>query len=160
MTKETEKPAQDRQDSARPRIEHVNLIVTAIDPTAHFLKAAFPHWDIRGEGGGAWAGVPRRWVHMGDDDNYITLNEFLLPEAARGRHRDLQSAEPGLAHIGFEVTDLGAVVERLKKAGYEPHHLGEDHPHRRNLYYVNEEGLEFEFVEYSSSVPTEKNLYQ
>ena len=73
MTKETEKPAQDRQDSARPRIEHVNLIVTAIDPTVHFLKAAFPHWDIRGEGGGAWAGVPRRWVHMGDDDNYITL---------------------------------------------------------------------------------------
>ena len=154
MTKEQEKPAQP------PRIEHVNLVVTAIDPTVAFLKTAFPHWDIRGEGGGDWAGVPRRWAHLGDDANYITLNEFLLPAAARGRHRDLQSAEPGLAHIGFEVSDLGAVVERLRAAGYEPHHLGEDHPHRRNLYYVNEEGLEFEFVEYFSDVPAEKNLYQ
>ncbi len=150
MTKELEKP----------RIEHVNLVVTAIDPTVKFLKSAFPHWDVRGEGGGEWAGIPRRWVHVGDDGNYITLNEFLLPEAARGRHRELQSSEPGLAHIGFEVTDLAAVVDRLKEAGYEPDHLGETHPHRRNLYYGDAEGLEFEFVEYSSDIPAEKNLYQ
>jgi len=153
MTKETEKPAQ-------PRIEHVNLVVTAIDPTAKFLAAAFPNWRIRGEGGGEWAGVPRRWAHIGDDDNYLTLNEFLLPEAARGRHRDLQSTEPGLAHVGFQVADLDTVVSRLKDAGYEPHHFGEAHPHRRNFYYIDTEGLEFEFVEYSSDVPAEKNLYQ
>lgn len=143
-----------------PRLEHVNLVVTEIDPTAKFLIAAFPNWRVRGEGGGEWAGAPRRWAHIGDDDNYITLNEFKIPAAARGRHRDLQSAEPGLAHLGFEVSDLDAVVERLSDAGYEPHHLGETHPHRRNLYYVNEEGLEFEFVEYSSATPSEKNLYQ
>lgn len=146
--------------SAAPRLEHVNLVVTEIDPTAKFLMAAFPNWRVRGEGGGEWAGAPRRWAHIGDDDNYITLNEFKIPAAARGRHRDLQSAEPGLAHLGFEVSDLEAVVGRLSAAGYEPHHLGETHPHRRNLYYVNEEGLEFEFVEYSSAIPAEKNLYQ
>ncbi len=149
----------EQQDPA-PRIEHVNLVVTAIEPTARFLTAAFPHWRIRGEGGGEWAGVPRRWAHIGDDDNYLTLNEFKLQAAARGRQRDLQSAAPGLAHIGFEVADLDAVVSRLTDAGYEPHHMGEVHPHRRNLYYINEEGLEFEFVEYRSAVPTEKNLYQ
>lgn len=148
------------KDQEKPRIEHVNLVVTAIYPTVNFLRAAFPHWDIRGEGGGEWAGIPRRWAHIGDDANYLTLNEFHLPEAARGRHRDLQSSEPGLAHIGFEIADLDAVVERLRAAGYEPDHLGEDHPHRRNLYYVNEEGLEFEFVEYFSDKPEEKNLYQ
>ncbi|PQA87229.1 VOC family protein [Hyphococcus luteus] len=143
-----------------PRIEHVNLFVTELDLTARFLMSAFPHWRVRGEGGGDWYGAPRRWAHIGDDDNYLTLNEFNLPKAMRGRHRDLQSAEPGLAHIGFEVTNLDTVVERLADAGYEPAKLGEDHPHRRNLYYINEEGLEFEFVEYSSAVPSEKNLYQ
>lgn len=149
---------QDRNNP--PRIEHVNLIVAAIEPTAAFLTAAFPHWRIRGEGGGEWAGVPRRWAHVGDDDHYLTLNEFHIPKAARGRQRDLQSAEPGLAHIGFEVSDLNAVVSRLTDAGYEPHHMGEVHPHRRNLYYINDEGLEFEFVEYRSAIPEEKNLYQ
>lgn len=149
----TEKPAVQR-------LEHVNLIVTDVTGTAKFLLAAFPDWRVRGQGGGEWAGVPRRWAHVGDDANYITLNEFKIPEAARGKQRDLQGATPGLAHIGFEVADLGAVVGRLKEAGYEPHHPGEEHPYRRNLYYINEEGLEFEFVEYFSDKPEEKNLYQ
>ena len=148
------------EEIAAPRLEHVNLVVTAIDPSAEFLMAAFPNWRVRGEGGGEWAGIARRWTHVGDDANYVTLNEFKLPKAARGRHRDLQSSEPGLAHLGFEVSDLDAVVKRLKAAGHEPHHLGEDHPHRRNLYYVTEEGIEFEFVEYFSANPAEKNLYQ
>ncbi len=147
------------EQGAAPRIEHVNLVVTEIDATARFLMTAFPSWRIRGEGGGEWSGVPRRWTHIGDDANYLTLNEFKIPKAARGRHRDLAGAEPGLAHIGFEVADLDAVVARLEAAGYEPAKLGEDHPHRRNLYYINEEGLEFEFVEYSSAIPAEKNLY-
>ena len=149
-----------KEKEKAPRIEHVNLVVTEIDPTARFLMAAFPHWRVRGEGGGEWAGVPRRWAHVGDDNNYVTLNEFKLPKAARGRHRDLQSSEPGLAHIAFEIADLDAVVGRLRAAGYEPDHEGEIHPHRRNLYYVDAEGLEFEFVEYFSDVPAEKNLYQ
>ncbi len=153
-----EDPAAQPQNT--PRIEHVNLVVAEIDPTARFLMAAFPHWAVRGEGGGEWYGVPRRWAHIGDADNYLTLNEFKIPKAARGRHRDLEGSEPGLAHIGFEVSDLDSLVERLAGAGYDPAKLGEDHPHRRNLYYVNEEGLEFEFVEYSSAVPSEKNLYQ
>ena len=151
-------PAQ--TNPAPPRLEHVNLVVKDIDANAQFLMAAFPNWRLRGEGGGEWAGVPRRWAHIGDDANYVTLNEFKLPKAARGRHRDLQSSEPGLAHLGFEVSDLDAVVRRLKAAGHEPHHQGETHPHRRNLYYVTGEGLEFEFVEYFSAIPAEKNLYQ
>lgn len=155
--------AEERKTTEKPaaqRLEHMNLVVTDVDGTAKFLLAAFPDWRIRGEGGGAWAGVPRRWAHVGDDANYITLNEFKVPRAERGAQRELQGHSPGLAHIGFEVADLNSVVERLKTAGYEPHHPGEDHPHRRNLYYINDEGLEFEFVEYFSDKPEEKNLYQ
>ncbi len=136
------------------RLEHVNLVVTDIDPTLSFLQAAFPAWRVRGEGRDEWKGMPRRWLHVGDDDFYVTLNDF-----GRGKQRDLASAEPGLAHIGFEVASLDDVAARLKEAGYAPHHLGAQHPYRKNLYYIDGEGLEFEFVEYLSDDPEKKNSY-
>lgn len=136
------------------RLEHANLVVTDIEPTLSFLAAAFPQWRVRGQGRDSWEGMPRRWLHFGDDDTYVTLNDF-----GRGRQRDLKSAEPGLAHLGFVVASADDVVARLKAAGYEPTHWGPDHPHRRNVYYIDGEGLEFEFVEYFSDKPEEKNLY-
>ena len=144
-----------------PKIEHVNLFVTTIEPTLDFLQTAFPEWRVRGEGGGEWAGAPRRWLHIGDDDFYLTLNDFTPGVGARaGRQRERDSTGLGLAHIGFEVASLDAVAARLQKAGYAPHHQGESHPHRRNLYFLDNEGLEFEFVEYLSDVPAERNLYR
>ena len=142
------------------RLEHVNIVVTAIDPTLTFLRTAFPQWRLRGEGRSPWAGMARRWVHVGDDDVYLTLNEFLVEGGRKGARRYGAGANPGLAHIGFEVASLDAVIDRLKAAGYAAHHFGERHPHRRNIYYRDGEGLEFEFVEYLSDVPAEKNLYQ
>lgn len=143
----------------KARLEHANLMVTGIDETANFLLAAFPHWSIRGEGGGEWYGVPRRWAHIGDDYNYITLNEFFGPKASHKPQRDLAGTDPGLAHLAFEVDDLDAIVSRLNKIGYESHNLGEDHPHRRNNYFKTKEGIEFEFVQYFSDKPEERNLY-
>lgn len=137
-----------------PRIEHANLVVSDIAPTLDFLKAAFPEWRVRGEGGGDWYGKPRRWLHFGDDDFYVTLNDN-----GEGAQRDPAGHAPGLAHIGFEVSSLDAVAARLKKAGYEPHHRGPDHPYRKNAYFFDGAGLEFEFVEYLSAVPSQKNLY-
>lgn len=137
-----------------PRLEHANLVVTAIEPTLSFLSAAFPEWRVRGEGRDAWRGMKRRWLHFGDDDFYVTLNDY-----GRGRQRDLDSADPGLAHLGFAVASVDETVARLKKAGHAPTHWGPDHPHRRNVYYIDGEGLEFEFVEYLSDKPEEKNLY-
>ena len=136
------------------RIEHLNLVVTDIDPTLTFLRAAFPHWRVRGEGRDEWHGHPRRWLHLGDDDNYVTLNDF-----GRGSQRDLKSAAPGLAHIGVEVSSVDAVIARLEAAGYEITNPGVKHPHRRNVYFIDGEGLEFEFVEYKSDLPEEKNSY-
>ncbi|HPE30143.1 MAG TPA: VOC family protein [Parvularculaceae bacterium] len=149
---ETAKPAAPRP--ASPRLEHANLVVTAIEPTLDFLQTAFPSWRLRGEGRDQWAGMPRRWVHFGDDDTYITLNDF-----GRGYQRDLQSSQPGLAHLGFVVPSLDAVLKRLNDAGHEVTHWGPEHPHRRNAYFIDTEGLEFEFVEYFSDKPEEKNLY-
>ncbi len=142
-----------------PKLEHTNLIVTDIDPTVAFLTAAFPSWHIRGEGNQPYAGMARRWVHLGDDDFYLALTAFDIDPKDKGHQRDLSSPTPGLAHIGFEVSSLDDVVARLKEAGFEPDHLGADHPHRKNIYYIDGEGLEFEFVEYLSSDPEKRNSY-
>lgn len=137
-----------------PKIEHANLVVTSIEPTLKFLQAAFPEWQVRGEGAGDWNGKPRRWLHVGDDEFYITLNDN-----GEGAQRDLDGHAPGLAHIGFEVSSLDEVIDRLTGAGYEIDLVGAPHPYRRNVYYIDPEGLEFEFVEYLSDNPEEKNRY-
>ncbi len=136
------------------KLEHANLVVTDIEPTLTFLKAAFPAWRVRGGGDGHWYGTPRRWLHFGSDDSYITLNA-----PGDGEQRNLKGNTPGLAHLGFEVASVERMIDRLREAGYEPSHLGETHPHRRNVYYIDPEGLEFEFIEYMSDMPAEKNLY-
>ncbi len=137
-----------------PKLEHINLVVAEIDPTLTLLGAAFPEWRLRGEGRDEWYGMPRRWVHFGDDDTYVTLNDF-----GKGAQRDLKGAAPGLAHIGFEVASVDLIIARLKTAGFEPSHSGTPHPHRRNVYYIDGAGLEFEFTEYLSDAPEERNLY-
>ncbi len=141
------------------RIEHLNLVVSDIDKTLSFLSAAFPHWRNRGGGEDTWQDAPRRWMHFGDDETYLTLNHFLPLGEDRGAQRDLQGTSPGLAHVGFEVASIDGVVARLRDAGFEPRVWGPDHPHRRNVYFYDPEGLEFEFVEYFSDAPAERNSY-
>lgn len=137
-----------------PKLEHANLVLTEIEPTLKFLQTAFPEWRVRGQGKSEWYGKPRRWLHFGDDDTYVTLNDH-----GEGAQRDLAGYQPGLAHLGFVVASLDDVVGRLARAGYRPHHFGEDHPHRKNTYFIDGEGLEFEFVEYLSDAPEERNSY-
>ena len=37
-------------------------------------------------------------------------------------------------------------------------HPGPDEPHRRNVYFVDPDGMDVEFVEYLSDLPAERNL--
>jgi hypothetical protein len=46
---------------------------------------------------------------------------------------------------------------RLAKAGFEVHKEGATHPHRANLYFLDPNGFEVEFVEYASDLPAERN---
>ena len=137
------------------RIEHVNLVVADIEPTLKFLRAAFPDWRLRGEGTGQWHGKPRRWVHFGSDDMYITLNDD-----GEGPNRDLTGHAPGLAHIGIETVDADSLIKRLREAGFEPSSTTDpDGAFRRRIYYIEPAGYEFEFVEYSSDIAAERNEY-
>ena len=136
------------------RLEHANLVVTEIEPTLHFLLTAFPHWRVRGRGEGTWASTARRWVHVGDDDYYICLND-----GAHGEIRNLKGISPGLAHLGFVIDDLSALIERLTHSGFELDIVGRDHPYRSTVYYCDPAGFQFEFIQYCSNTAAEKNQY-
>jgi len=136
------------------KLEHVNLVVSDIDQTVDFIQTAFPDWIIRGRGESEWYGNKRHWLHIGNDDYYITLNDN-----AAGANRNLKSQAAGLAHIGFAVDDLAGISARLQNKGYPIATIGADHPYRKTLYFIDPAGFEFEFIQYLSDIPEQKNLY-
>lgn len=136
------------------RLEHVNLIVKSIEPTLAFVRTALPTWHVRGAGSMQWKGGRRNWVHVGTDDFYLTLND-----GGEGSIRENFSNAPGLAHIGIVVNDVDATVARLHRSGYREHALGADHPFRKTIYFIDPAGIQFEFMQYFSELPAERNLY-
>ena len=136
------------------RFEHANLVVSDIEATLDFILTAFPHWSVRGQGTMEWHGKPRRWLHVGDDDYYVTLNDD-----GEGDNRDLTGHQPGLAHLGFVVDDLDGIVGRLEAKGHRIDIEGPEHPFRKNIYFLDPAGFQFEFVQYLSDVADERNRY-
>ena len=134
-------------------LEHVNLVVTNIEKSLNFYRAAFPHWRIRDQGNGDWYGKPRTWVHFGDDYHYLAISDH-----GEGENRDLSGYQVGFAHFGFEINDLDAVISRLAEAGFAIDQDGADEPFRRNIYFIDPDGFEVEFVQYLSDLPEERNL--
>jgi len=134
------------------RLEHINLVGKNIENSLAFYQAAFPHWKIRAEGDGEWYGKPRRWVHFGDDYQYIAINDF-----GEGENRDLTGHSMGLAHIAFAVNDLDAVIKRLIKAGFPIDKEGAEAEFRKNVYFIDADGFEVEFIQYLSDLPEERN---
>ncbi len=134
------------------RLEHVNLVGKNIEKSLAFYQAAFPHWKVRAEGEGEWYGKPRRWVHFGDDYQYLAFSDF-----GEGENRDLTGHSMGLAHLAFAVNDLAGVVKRLNHAGFPIYKPGADAEFRKNIYFLDADGFEVEFTEYLSDLPHERN---
>ena len=135
-------------------LEHLNLVVSDIPKTLAFYQAAFPHWSIRGGGKGEWYGVQRNWVHFGDDYQYLTFNDDGV-----GENRDLTGHQVGLAHFAFVTSDITAVINRLADSGFQVDKEGAEDEYRKNVYFIDPNGYEVEFVEYLSDVPEERNRY-
>ncbi len=134
------------------QLEHINLVVSDIDSMLHFYGAAFPHWQVRSQGDGDWYGKPRHWLHFGDDYNYLALSDN-----GEGDNRDLTGHQVGLAHFAFVTHDLNAMIKRLTEAGYPVHKPGMDNRYRKNIYFLDPQGFEVEFVQYLSDIPAERN---
>lgn len=137
------------------RLEHLNLVVRDIPETLRFFQAAFPHWRVRGGEASTWHGIERNWVHFGDDYNYLTFND-----QGQGENRDLTSNNMGLSHFAFVTSNLASLVARLKAAGFEPDKIGAENDYRKNVYYIDPNGYEVEFVEYLTDIPAQRNQYE
>jgi len=135
-------------------LEHLNLVVNDIPQTLSFYQAAFPHWTIRGGGQNDWYGKPRSWVHFGDDYQYLAFNDNGV-----GENRDLKGHQVGLAHFAYVTDDIKGVIARLQEAGFEITTDGAEDIYRKNVYFIDPNGYEVEFVEYVSDIPSERNRY-
>ena len=130
-------------------LEHVNVTVDDLDETVRFLTTALPDFRVRHrhEDNG------RVWMHVGNDTSYFALNGSLNPTESRRQE---------LNHVGFVVDDVEAVRQRLRDAGYPSGYQdGEiiDHPFRRRVYFLDRDGNEYEFVQYLSDQPEQRNTY-
>tara|TARA_B110000467_G_C18190433_1_gene405776 strand:+ start:416 stop:832 length:417 start_codon:yes stop_codon:yes gene_type:complete len=135
-------------------LEHINLVVSDIEKSLKFYQAAFPHWSVRGGDKGEWHGKPRNWVHFGDDYQYIALNDNGVNE-----NRDLTGHQVGLAHFAYVTSDLKGMVHRLAQAGFTIHKDGAEDEYRENVYYLDPDGFEVEFVQYHHDLPQFRNRY-
>lgn len=135
-------------------LEHINLVVKDIDKSLTFYRAAFPHWHVRGGGKDEWSGKPRNWLHFGDDYQYIAFANNGV-----GENRDLTGHQVGLAHFAYVTTDLKGTIERITAAGFAIHKPGAPDKYRENIYFLDADGYEVEFVQYHSDLPKLRNSY-
>ena len=135
------------------RLEHANLCVRNLEGMIRFLQTAFPEFRVRGEGTGANG---TRWVHVGTDETYIALSQSRIESTEQWAP---YQGRPGVNHLAYEVDDVEALRNRMKSAGYRDSTPPNSHPHRKRLYFYDPEGNDWEFVQYLSSDPDERNDY-
>lgn len=135
------------------RLEHANIAVRDVEEMIHFLQLAFPDFEIRGEGKNL---LRRRWVHVGNSETYIAINEATKDHEPK---RALYSGISGMNHLGYEVGDVEALRQRMLGAGYQESTVPNAHPERKRIYFYDREGNDWEFVEYKSTDPALRNDY-
>lgn len=135
------------------RLEHANMVVRDIDAAVNFLSAAFPEFRVRREG----LNDGTRWMHFGTDDTYIALAEATEEPVERWVPYD---GKPGINHLGFEVDDVGTLQQRLADAGFKDSTYPNNHPYRKRVYFHDDDGNDWEFVQYYSDDPKERNDYE
>ncbi|MCJ7591429.1 MAG: VOC family protein [Woeseiaceae bacterium] len=134
------------------RMEHANLHVRHFDDAVRFLQTAFPEFRVRSES--VRDGL--RWMHIGTDDTYIALNEASQTSADTRLPYD---GQPGFNHLGYEVDDVDALQLRLAAAGFRDSTYPNKHAHRKRVYFNDADGNDWEFVQYFSDKPEERNDY-
>ncbi|MGQ0830044.1 MAG: VOC family protein [Microthrixaceae bacterium] len=136
------------------RLDHANLVVRDLDAAIRFLQTAFPDFSVRG---GGTSPIGTRWVHIGTDETYLALSQATQPP---GEAWVPYAGRPGLNHLGFEVDDTDGVRERLRAAGYQDTTVPNAHPARKRVYFHDDEGNDWEFVEYLTDDPKLRHDYE
>lgn len=131
-------------------LEHNNITVGNLDATIKFLQTALPEFEIRGSG----VHNGRKWVHIGTEESYLALNEAVIRYEEAERYSSI-----GFNHMGFVVSDVKAVGERLAAAGYQRSYPLTEQKFRIRDYFLDDDANEYEFIEYLSEKPEERNSY-
>lgn len=139
-----------------PYVEHANITVLDLDEAVKFITTAFPHFEVRGDGEENHGDWKLKWLHVGTDDTYIA---FMTTDVAASSDRKPQDAT-GMNHVGFVIDDTEAMKERMVAAGYKAGYATPHHPCRKRLYVTDPTGLSWEFVQYLSDDPAERNDYK
>lgn len=134
----------------RSYLEHANIAVTDVDEAIRFFTTAMPDFRVRYDSGHG----PGRWVHLGSDETYLSINQ--LPRTAKNKR---QADCCGCNHVGFVVEDADALRERMLSAGYREGFVPEPHTHRTRVYFIDKDGMEYEFVQYYSEDFAKRNDY-
>jgi len=132
-------------------LEHANITVNNLENTITFFQTAFPDFKVRG--GGRNEG--RKWTHLGNDTTYIALNEsdeFIPNEKNYDKN--------GINHIGFVVSDLESLANRLLKSGFKRDYPKQIEKFRIRDYFADQDGNQYEFVQYLSDKIDERNSFE
>jgi hypothetical protein len=136
-------------------LEHANITVRDIDAVTDFLRVACPSFQIRHVGHVDLPDYQKRWIHIGNDEQYLALEETNPGGRDNGdRYRDI-----GVNHLGFVVEDLTAVSERLCSAGFRQGQATAQSGSRKRAYFYDATGLEWEFIEYLTKDREKRNQY-
>lgn len=96
-------------------------------------------------------------MHIGTDDTYIALSEASKEPVENWVP---YSGRPGVNHLGYEVDDAEALRKRMTAAGYEDSTVPNAHPYRKRVYFNDPDGNDWEFVQYFSDDPAQRNDYE
>lgn len=131
-------------------LEHANITVTNLQDAVKFFQTAFPHFKVRGGGNDM-----REWIHLGDDDTYIAINQAKQNETIIGNSYDLI----GINHLGFVVQDVEEIARNLISNGYKRDYPKQVEKFRIRDYFADADGNQYEFVQYLSEEAHERNSY-
>lgn len=132
-------------------LEHANITVNNLQKAIKFFQTAFPHFKIRGGGNEL-----REWVHLGDNDTYIALNQATQEFSKLEKNYDGH----GINHLGFVVENVEEIANNLSRNGYKRDYPKQIEQFRIRDYFADADGNQYEFVQYLSEVPEERNSYK
>ncbi len=121
-------------------LEHANFTVSDVNKTAAWMSDLFG-WHVRWEGPSIDGG---RSLHIGTEALYLALYQ---PGKGTKDKPNSYATKGGLNHIGVVVDDLDATEDRVKELGFIPKSHADYEPGRR-FYFFDNDGIEFEVVQY------------
>ena len=137
------------------QLEHANITVQNMDRAIEFLTTAFPHFKVRGGGESDHGTWHKRWCHLGTDWLYVALEQTTIASKTERRPAE----ETGINHVGFTVESIEDIRQNMEAAGYK-NSVADERPYRQRLYVTDADGITWEFVEYYSDDPAERNHYE